>query len=461
MQNIKRLAASCFGLGWLPFAPGTWGSLPTTIVFIVMCCFQTPTPLILAVMTALAVIGIIVCIRFTPFVIAATGDEDPSEVVADEFAGQAITFLFVPFLGMDLLLARHYLATAAAGFFLFRAFDTLKPWPSNKLEKLPKGWGVLADDLMAGVYAGVALIICARLGWLEYLSGLIRFDGRLNIFSAIILGTVQGLTEFLPVSSDGHLVLMETFLKFDAATPQMLLFDLSAHLGTLIVIIVVFRKSIASIISNLKLEISSSAGRFATSPVAMFKEKPGVHLLVLMVIATVVTGVVGILFKKYFISARGSMAVLVLMWFINGTLLLITDWRKRTLLELQQIGLLAAVLVGLAQAAAMLPAISRSGTTICTAILIGLKRNRAVEFSFLIAIPAILGAAVIELVANFGQILSGSLPISSVLTGSIVAAVVGALALKLLIKAAGGTNLKFFGFYCYILACFVLVYILR
>jgi undecaprenyl-diphosphatase len=109
----------------------------------------------------------------------------------------------------------------------------------------------------------------------------------------------------------------------------------------------------------------------------------------------------------------------------------------------------------------MLPAISRSGTTICTAILIGLKRNRAVEFSFLIAIPAILGAAAIELVGHSGEISSGGLPISSLLTGSIAAAFIGALALKLLIKVVGTAKLKFFGFYCYVLACFVLVYLLR
>jgi len=108
-----------------------------------------------------------------------------------------------------------------------------------------------------------------------------------------------------------------------------------------------------------------------------------------------------------------------------------------------------------------MPGISRSGATICMAILVGLHRQRAVEFSFFIAIPAILGAAAIELAGHFSELGSESLPISSVLTGSIVAAFVGALALKLLIKAVGAANLKFFGFYCYVLACFVLVYLLR
>jgi undecaprenyl-diphosphatase len=148
------------------------------------------------------------------------------------------------------------------------------------------------------------------------------------------------------------------------------------------------------------------------------------------------------------------------MWIITGTLLLITDWRKKTRLGLRRFGILAAILVGFAQAAAIMPGISRSGATICVAILIGLRRRWAVEFSFLIAIPAILGATVVQLARDFGEIGSATLAVSSVLAGSATAALVGILALRLLIKASRTANLKFFAFYCYILACFVLVYLL-
>jgi undecaprenyl-diphosphatase len=149
------------------------------------------------------------------------------------------------------------------------------------------------------------------------------------------------------------------------------------------------------------------------------------------------------------------------MWVITGTLLLVTDWRKKTRLGLRQFAVWQAALVGLAQAGAIMPGISRSGATICVAILVGLRRRWAVEFSFLIAIPAILGATVIKLVRDFGEISSGSLSLSSLVTGSAVAAVVGILALRLLIKASRSANLKFFAFYCYILACFVLIYSLK
>lgn len=456
---MKRLLASCFGLGWLPFAPGSWGSLPPVIIFAVMCRFQMPGTYILVVMTILALAGCVVCVKFTPAVIGATGDEDPPEVVVDELAGQAITFMPLTLLAQAALSSSQLLVTAAVGFLFFRAFDTIKPWPANKLEKLPKGWGVLADDLMAGVYAAIALVLCAKFGWLEYLSTKFQIaGGRLNIFSACLLGAIQGLTEFLPVSSSGHLVLLETFLKFDAETPQMLLFDLAAHVGTLVVILVAFRKSIAAIFRGLSIDVKSGI-----NPITMYKESPSVHVAVLVVAATIVTGVIGIFLKKYFLSARGSLAVVAAMWFINGTMLLIADRRKPEGdgLELEQLGFLGAILIGLAQAAAIMPGISRSGATICTSLLIGLHRRRAVEFSFLIAIPAILGATAIELAGHFGEISSGNLPIGAVLAGSFVAAAVGALALKLLIKAVSAGNLKIFGFYCYIPACCVVIYLLR
>lgn len=460
---MKRLFASCFGLGWLPLAPGSWGSLPPTVIFALMCYFQASGIWISVVMAALALAGSYLCVRFTPASIAATGKIDPPEVVLDEVAGQAITFLAVPLLATGAISPSQFLTTAVAGFLLFRAFDTIKPWPAYKFEKFPAGWGVLADDLMAGVYAAITLLVCIKFGWLEIISNYLRdwfqsliANPQLSITKAVILGAVQGVTEFLPVSSDGHLVLFEHFLKFDPATSQMLLFDLATHLGTLVVILVAFRKSIAAIFRGLSTDVKSGI-----NPITLYKESPSVHVAVLVVVATIVTGIIGTLFKKYFISARGSLAIVASMWFINGTLLLITDWRKEAARELQQLGLFAAVLIGIAQAAAIMPAISRSGTTICAAILIGLRRRQAVEFSFLIAIPAILGAAAIELIGHCGEISSGNLPISAVLTGSIVAALIGALALRLLIKAVEKGNLKFFGFYCYVLACFVLIYLLR
>jgi undecaprenyl-diphosphatase len=443
---MRRLLVSCFGLGWLPAAPGTWGSLPPAMLFALMCYFGSAAAAISITMAVLALVGSVVCIKFAPAIVAATDEADPREVVADEFSGQAITFLFIAAVPIS-----NIWVTGLLGFLLFRFFDILKPWPIRKFEKLPKGWGILSDDLIAGVYAGIALLFCLRIGLVEYLSGTLRFDGSsLNIFSAAILGAVQGLTEFLPVSSSGHLVLLENLFHFDPEKPEMLLFDLTIHTGTVIAIFIVFRKSIAAFAKNL-----IAFGKYGSTPIAIYKKSPSVHLLVLAIVTTFVTSVLGLSFKHYFESARGSLAVIAVMWIINATLLLITDWRGETRLGLRQFGLVAAVIVGLAQTAAIMPGISRSGATICAAILIGLHRRWAVEFSFLIAIPAILGATAVELIQNFDKINSAAMPLSTIIVGPAVAAIVGIAALKILIKVSRKANLKIFAFYCYILACFV------
>ncbi|MHC4174750.1 MAG: phosphatidylglycerophosphatase A [Planctomycetota bacterium] len=454
---MKRLLASCFGLGRLPVAPGTWGSLPPAIIFALMCHFGASALLISFVMAALALGGCAICIKFAPAVIAATGKTDPREVVADEFAGQALTFLAIAFLTVGAATPGQIWVITALGFGLFRLFDIVKPWPIRKLEKLPKGWGVLADDLMASVYAGIALAFCLQIGIVGYLGESFSSDAsQLNIFYAAILGAVQGMTEFIPVSSSGHLVLFENLFNFDPETPEMLLFDLTVHVGTVAAIFIVFRKSIAAFVRNLLV-----CGKYGKSPVEIYTKSPSVHLLVLAIFATAVTAVFGLLGEKYFTAARGNLAIVASMWIATGTLLMITDWRKRPRLGLRQFGILAAIVVGLAQAAAIMPGISRSGATIGAAILIGLRRRWAIEFSFLIAIPAILGATAVQLIQDFDKLSSGTLPIGSVVIGSVVAALTGILALKLLIKTSRTANLKYFAFYCYILACFVLVYLLR
>jgi len=156
---MKRLLTSCFGLGRLPLAPGTWGSLPVVIIFWLMCQFHLSGPSISIVMAALALAGAVICVKFAPAAIAATGNTDPREVVADELAGQAVTFLAIPFFTPVILTPGQICIITSGGFLLFRLFDIVKPWSIRKLEKLPKGWGILADDLLAGVFAAFVLLI--------------------------------------------------------------------------------------------------------------------------------------------------------------------------------------------------------------------------------------------------------------------------------------------------------------
>ncbi len=160
---MRRLVASCFGLGWLPIAPGTWGSLPPVVVFSVMLHFGVPGLVNAAVMGVFVLAGSVACVTCVPAVSALVGKIDPGEVVMDEVAGQAVTFLVIPLLLPADLSLKQCCLVAGGGFLLFRIFDIVKPWPISRLESLPAGWGVLADDLLAGVFAAIALYICIRL----------------------------------------------------------------------------------------------------------------------------------------------------------------------------------------------------------------------------------------------------------------------------------------------------------
>lgn len=162
-MNGRRLIASCFGLGWLPIAPGTWGSLPPVVAFGLMLLLGVPGLVNTIVMVAFVVAGSVACVACVPAVSALVGKVDPGEVVVDEVAGQAVTLLALPLLLSADLSWMQCCFVTVLGFLLFRAFDIAKPWPIRKLESLPAGWGVLADDLLAGVFAAVALGVSAKL----------------------------------------------------------------------------------------------------------------------------------------------------------------------------------------------------------------------------------------------------------------------------------------------------------
>jgi len=130
--------------------------------FALMGYFLLPSSAILAAMAGLIVISSVGCVKLSPHTMAVTGQEDPDEIVLDEVAGQPICFLTLSLWPAAVFTPNGMLAVAAAGYFFFRLFDTLKPWPCKKLEELPAGWGILADDLVAGLYAAVVLVIAIR-----------------------------------------------------------------------------------------------------------------------------------------------------------------------------------------------------------------------------------------------------------------------------------------------------------
>ena len=157
MNKLRAFLTTGLGLGYAPVAPGTFGSAGAVGVY-ALAVFAIPTPYcVFGVMTIIAIFFSIVCVKLGPFTEKAFGKKDPSECVADEWAGQALTMLALPMVGPGAWI------TCSVGFAMFRLFDITKPPPVRQLEKLPQGWGVLVDDLAAGVYANIASQLILRL----------------------------------------------------------------------------------------------------------------------------------------------------------------------------------------------------------------------------------------------------------------------------------------------------------
>lgn len=448
---MKRdeLSTTCLGLGKLPVAPGTWGSLPPVVLFMAAGIWFGGTAAI-AVVALLLAGGCAATVFCSPSMIAATGRKDPGRIVSDEVAGQSLTLLLMQMIAPN----AGFCLTAAIGFGLFRVFDILKPWPCRRLEGLPAGWGILADDLAAGVWAAAVWSAGRHLDALHGVAGLFCEQGAMSAGFAAFLGAVQGLTEFLPVSSSGHLVFFESFVDgIETESPEMLLFDLCLHLGTVLSIFVVFRHSIIRFIRQLGCSFGGGL-----SPTEMYERKPAVRFTVLAIVATFTTAVFYVLFKDPLESAR-SLKVVASMWLVTAGLLTAADHRHGHK-GLREFGLLMAVIIGIFQGVAILPGVSRSGATICAAILLGLRTRWAIEFSFLISIPAIVGGAAIQAIKNWESLMNGGIPPAYLFVGMVSAFILGVISLKILIKLSKRRKLRYFAAYCALLAAITWVYCL-
>ena len=258
-----------------------------------------------------------------------------------------------------------------------------------------------------------------------------------QLVEAVILGIVQGLTEWLPISSTGHLKLFEKLLNFEAAR-GLILFDVMLHVGTLIVILAFFRREISKIVSALvHLDFKTEHGKM-------------VPLVILGVIPTaMIGGFLGQLIKKTF---QGVLPIAIAFFFCGIIVYSARFGRDKT----ESISYLTAVVIGIAQGIAIIPGISRSGATIAVALLLGIKREKAFKFSFLLSVPAILGALGYTLYAEFDELTSASLGWSEILVGTIVAMLVGYFALKLLWKTITKRKLYLFAFYCWLLSAILM-----
>jgi len=251
----------------------------------------------------------------------------------------------------------------------------------------------------------------------------------MTILYSIFLGIIQGLTEFLPVSSSGHLVFFQSLMGLKEPP---IFFDVMLHLGTLLAVVVYFWTDIWKIAQGLGAVLKRK-----------HKNLPQVKLFLLIILASIPTGLMGILFEDWFESFFSRPKLVGGMLLITGLVLWITRFAKKEGKPLEQIGWFDAILIGIAQGAAIIPGISRSGATISTGLFCGLDRELSGKFSFLLSIPAILGATLLE----FRKIDKAS-GLGTVLIGTAVAFGVGILALTFLMKIIKMGRIFNFSYYC-------------
>ena len=255
----------------------------------------------------------------------------------------------------------------------------------------------------------------------------------MSVLEAIILGLIQGLAEFLPISSSGHLALAQQLFGIQEAT---LAFDVLLHLGTLVPVMFVYWKDIWALL-----------------------RKPFQKTTLFLIIGTIPAVIAALLLGDVIDALFSSMLFLAVGFAITGVVLLLVDRIKPGDKTEREMTWLDALLIGCAQGVAIAPAISRSGSTISASLVRGLSRETAARFSFLLSIPAILGAAVLQVkdMIGGGDVFAGISPLCMA-AGFFAAMLSGYLAIQFMLKLIQKAKLKMFSPYLFALSAFVLVY---
>jgi undecaprenyl-diphosphatase len=252
----------------------------------------------------------------------------------------------------------------------------------------------------------------------------------MDILQAIILGIVQGITEWLPISSSGHLVIFQELFGFGANVA----FDVLLHVATLLVIIIVFWKDI--------LEMAKS--------LLAWRWDEHTKMLLFIILATIPTALIGLLFQDWLLGLFTNMLLLGVFFIINGLILLLTRFAR----EGKELGWKHSIMMGIAQGLSIIPSLSRSGLTVSTGMFLGVKKESLVKLSFLMAVPAILGAFILEaknlVFADIGAMIAGCL----------AALVVGYLSLRIVIRAVESGKWHYFAYYCLAVGIIILFSVL-
>lgn len=292
----------------------------------------------------------------------------------------------------------------------------------------------------------------------------------MTIIQAIVLGIIQGLTEFLPVSSSGHLALMKNILRINTDTG--ILYDVLLHVATLISVTVVMHKDILKIFFEFIGIVKDSFINVVTFFKNLFSKGMKEDYIklatssyrkftILLIISTIPTAVLGFLLKDIIETVESELLVPGVCLIITGIILLISDFLSDGIKRPKDATYGDSFSIGVAQGIATLPGLSRSGTTITACLLCGFERRFAVKYSFIMSIPAILGALVLKLTDLSSEHVTGG-QVGTYIVGMIIAAVVGYFALKLTIAFVQKKNFKYFAFYCLgIGAVSVIAYIIK
>ena len=267
----------------------------------------------------------------------------------------------------------------------------------------------------------------------------------MEVYQGILLGILQGITEFLPVSSSGHLVLGQHFFNL---TEPMLAFDISVHLGTLAAIVIVFFQDLKDI------------GRSVFKPAS---SKSGIKLSLLIITGCVPTAVLGSIIKIWEHVIFSSILLVGCMLIITGTILWLTKIKQKAQnnqnqeIQLSNFTYKSAFFIGVCQGIAVIPGISRSGATISAGLFAGLDRKMAAKFSFLLSIPAIIGAELLHLATSMNEPI---LITKATIVGTIASFITGYIALVFLLKIVNKGKLHLFAPYCWIAGVFIIIYYL-
>ena len=251
-----------------------------------------------------------------------------------------------------------------------------------------------------------------------------------NIIQAIILGIVQGITEWLPISSSGHLPIFHKFMDIKSSV----FFDMILHLGTILVVIFYYRDEIFKIIKSvIRLDFKDE----------YFK------LFFFLFVGSIPIGIFRFFVSGYIDGISSNLFYVGFALIFTGLVLIGTKKKK----EKKDLTLLSSILIGIVQALAVFPGVSRSGMTISTGMYLGIKKEKVAMFSFLLSIPAILGANVYLFIKNG----VGSEPLSSMVLGFLSSAIIGYITLKFLVKIINNDGFHKFSYYCFALGILILI----